>query len=123
MTYYTFNSLSFRKQNRKWAIVITFSPKWSISSPSTLVLVMPTQPSGSGWSTLIGTPMPGTRLHNKIYCPKVYKVNLFIKKLSYIGHPDVLSHIAIAENECRARVQVRFQVFVSILINLCSSTC
>merc|ERR1712110_542801 len=24
---------------------------------------------------------------------------------SYIGHPDMLSHIAIAENECRARVQ------------------
>merc|ERR1712235_83791 len=32
---------------------------------------------------------------------------------SYIGHPDVLSHIAIAENECRARVQFNVEENVS----------
>ena len=32
-------------------------------------------------------------------------MQLFNFVISYIGHPDMLSHIAIAENECRARVQ------------------
>ena len=35
---------------------------------------------------------------------------------SYIGHPDVLSHIAIAENECRARVQEKVK-FIQIHFN------
>merc|ERR1712235_172912 len=49
-----------RHHQMRWEIATIFSPKWSICSPSTLVLDMQTPPNGNGWLMLTGIHMPVT---------------------------------------------------------------